>query len=415
MSDACIECRQLEPNCGKMSNESEQGPSAGNAESVGLANSSNHTGVVTVEKAESVSDERTGGAVAGTASPRSGNENQTNRTSLLLTQPWDRTYGQVLRLSGVPEKGSRKKRELVYACFMGILVVGWAIIHFIYVIRNDVNMRGRPDPGRYNPLYIVAFVCPQLDGILNVAFAHYVIQAGVRLKVRFCHVLDDVASDIRHELSEKEGKQTVWWLLVATTILVPMLLLLERQLHGNRAVLKHLIIAVEHPHVQIEHLAELYEHFFEFTRRLCKRWQTMIILSLALELYAAVFQSIWIRWGNMRMDKESVVMQISLQALIQTSFMLFKIWPMAAFNSMVATFPNRVLRATARSESHRQAGQVLAGLFSTGPPTFTLLHFTPSWRVIIVLVISSLTSQFSRYVFKAFSGGLASDLVAAVY
>jgi len=434
-----------------MSRKAEHGLSAGstlatveNAESSDFANSSHvttqDTVVVTVEEAALMHNRSGSGANLGTDSPCSGNGTHTNGTSLVLHRPWDRTYGQVLRLSGVPEKGCTKKREWVYACSMSILVVGWAVIHFIAVIDNDVNMSGKADPGHYKPLYVVAFICPQLDGMLNVIFAHYVVQAGVRLKVRFCHVLNDVACDVSQAPSENK---TVWWLLAATMILVtirfiviwnerflllacgslvefiphvPTLLLLVRQLHGNGVVLNHLLQAVKSPRVQIEHLAELYEHFFEFTRCLCRRWQIMIVFSLALELYAAVFQSIWIRWGNegkKHLAEQDVVIQISLQVLIQTSFMLFKIWPMAAFNAMVAKFPNRALRATAQSESQRQAGQVLAGLFSTAPPTFTLLHFTPSWQMIILMIISSLASQFSRYAFQAFSGGLAYDLSAA--
>lgn len=141
----------------------------------------------------------------------------------------------------------------------------------------------------------------------------------------------------------------------------------------------------------------------------------MIMLSLLLELYATVFQSIWIRWGNMYKNQQSIFMQISPQAIIQTMYMLFKIWPMAAFNSRVAKFPNRVLRATARSESQRQVGQVLAGLFSTRLPTFRLFSIAPSWQMIILMVISSIASQFSHYVIQLFNVGPASVPAVAFY
>jgi hypothetical protein len=394
------------------------------------ASSSGNTPSVAVEaEVESVGLES---AAWGTEPPSSRNECPNSGVCVLL--PWSRTYGQALRLSGVPEQGSRKKHEWIYAFSMGILVLGWAGVHFYFVWNNDDNLKGKPDPD-YKPQFFVAFLCPQLDGILNVIFAHYVVHRGLRLRVEFCNVLNDVAVDVR---PERKGSRKFWWLLTATVFLValrvfficqgglfylacgfliefpphiPTLLLLERQLHGMGKVLDHLIIVVqEDPGIQIEHLADLYEHFFDFTRSMSRRWQTMIVLSLLLELYSVVFQSIWIRWDHSYKNQHSTfIMLFSLQAIIQTMYMLFKIWPMAAFNSTVAKFPNRVLRATARSESQRQMGQVLAGLFSTGPPTFRILGLTPSWQMIILMVISSLASQFSHYVFDSLNGTTASE------
>jgi len=390
-------------------------------------------------EAESVGNESANDAVRGTEMPSSRDERPITVACVLVTGSWSRTYGQALRLSGVPEQGSRKKHQWIYACFMGILVLSWAGVHFNAVLHNDVNMRGKPDPD-YKPQFFVAFLCPQLDGILNVIFAHYAVHRGQRLKVEFCDVLNDVAADV---CPERKASKKFWWLLAATIILVavrvflicqeglfylacgfliefiphvPTLLLLERQLHGMGKVVDHLIIAVQRsPDVKIEHLAELYEHFFDFTRYVSRRWQTMIMLSLLLELYATVFQSIWIRWGNMYKNQQSIFMQISPQAIIQTMYMLLKIWPMAAFNSRVAKFPNRVLRATARSESQRQVGQVLAGLFSTRLPTFRLFSIAPSWQMIILMVISSIASQFSHYVIRLFNVGLASVPAVAFY
>jgi len=335
-------------------------------------------------------------------------------------------HALAMLVSGMPgdaRGGIAQALTGAYVLLVVVLSIGWTMWHVRATLHNDEGLTGHRDLVRYPWYFDIAFICPQIDGLVNLAFAHYEVRCGLFQVGQYEGRSDGVQSETR--------KGYVWWLVSASAVLialrlffiahgsvivgfgsiieflphVPTFFLLESQIDGMRAALDVLVDSVaraESP-VSPEQCVDLYNIFYNyFVKSVSRRWQVLLCVSCLLEVYAGVFQAIWITLCEEPSQEKRLpyqATQISLLVIVQAMYVAFKFLPLALFNSHVLHFPHKIVVATAgRREDQRAAGITLGTLFLARPPTFKVLGIVIRRQLIATIMIGSVGSQGVRLI-----------------
>jgi len=357
--------------------------------------------------------------------------NRTQRHTLALAverervkmRPWK--YAKLMLLSGIPRFGLARKLGWMYALLIVLCVLTWTVGHVYCVLLNKHEVT-RKDAVRYNVWFKIGFICPQVDALLCVAWAHIEVlhhESGLHESNSFLSLPSVESSGSSRQSRQCFGVCLIFVTLALVLVRVscllyyddgrhglpilacgslveflphcPVLLLFQSQVAGMLETHRRISDIIVHTNITPKQTSQVCDSFRDYVQSVSRRWVLYTFVSNFTEIWSIVFQTAW-AFQNMDGDsyhRDGCVLQMSMFAMIQALLISFKVWPMAAYNTRISTFPKQIVQRTVGLDSRRESGVAACNVFTTDPPFFSVCGVTVTYAKVLTMLASVFGSQ----------------------